>query len=81
MRIIIDNIKMPIRHTTEDVRKTAPDIVRSDCISADNFEIYRQSLDARRKNNIHYVYSVSASTAGRHCTCQRYSPCGSHGKP
>ena len=63
MRIIIDNIKMPIRHTTEDVIKTARDIVRSDCISADNFEIYRQSLDARRKNNIHYVYSVSASTA------------------
>ena len=55
MRIIIDNIKMPIRHTTEDVIKTARDIVRSDCISADNFEIYRQSLDARRKNNIHYV--------------------------
>ena len=33
MRIIIDNIKMPIRHTTEDVIKTARDIVRSDCIS------------------------------------------------
>lgn len=63
MRIIIDNIKMPIRHTTEQVIRTARDIVRSDCISADNFEIYKQSLDARRKNNIHYVYSVSARTA------------------
>lgn len=63
MRIIIDNIKVPIRHTIEDVLKTARDIVRSDCISADNFEIYKQSLDARRKNNIHYVYSVSARTA------------------
>lgn len=69
MRIIIDNIKMPIGHTTEQVIKAARDIVRSDCISADNFEIYKQSLDARRKNNIHYVYSVSAQTSDSTALC------------
>lgn len=62
MKIIIDNINMPIKHTTKEVIETAQKIVRSDCISAKNFKIYKQSLDARRKNNLHYVYAVSADT-------------------
>lgn len=60
MRIAICNIKMPIIHNEEDVIRTAQDMVRSDCIFAKNFEIYKQSLDARRKGNIHYVYTVTA---------------------
>lgn len=60
MKILINNIKMPIRHNTDDVIAAAREIVRSDCVSARNFSIWKQSLDARRKNNIHYVYSVAA---------------------
>ncbi len=60
MQIVINNIKMPIKHNTDDVIKTAREIVRSNCVSAENFCIYRQSIDARRKNNIHYVYAVTA---------------------
>lgn len=60
MQIVIDNIKMPIRHSREDVLKAAREIVRLDCLSAKNFDIYKQSIDARRKNNIHYVYAVTA---------------------
>lgn len=62
MRIVINNIKMPIGHNTEDVISAAREIVRSNCCTAKNFCIYKQSIDARRKNNIHYVYSVSAET-------------------
>lgn len=65
MQIVINNIKMPLKHNKEMVIKAAREIVRSDCISAENFEIYRQSLDARRKSNIHYVYSVTAETKGK----------------
>ena len=60
MKIVINNIKMPIGHNTDDVIAAAREIVRSDCVSAQNFQIYKQSIDARRKNNIHYVYSVVA---------------------
>lgn len=60
MKIVINNIKMPIGHNTDDVIAAAREIVRSDCVSARNFRIYKQSIDARRKNNIHYVYSVTA---------------------
>lgn len=60
MQIIISNIKMPVRHNSEDVTEAARKIVRSCCVSAKNFRIYKQAIDARRKNNIHYVYTVAA---------------------
>ncbi len=60
MKIVIENIKMPIRHNFNDVFAAAREIVRSDCVSIENLCIYKQSIDARRKNNIHYVYAVCA---------------------
>ncbi len=62
MNIVINNIKMPLGHSTDDALRAAQEIVRSNSISAYDFEIYKQSIDARRKNNIHYVYSVIAKT-------------------
>lgn len=60
MQIVIENIKMPIGHKEIDVISAAQKMVRLDCISARNFSIYKQSIDARRKGDIHYVYAVSA---------------------
>ena len=60
MEIVIRSIKMPICHTEQDVIKAAQEIVRLHCVSADKFRISKQSLDARKKNDIHYVYSVTA---------------------
>ena len=62
MQIVISNIKMPIKHNKDMVLKAAREIVRSASVSAKDFVIYKQSLDARRKNNIHYIYSVTATT-------------------
>ena len=63
MQIVIENIKMPIRHKEEEVISAARKIVRLSCISASNFSIYKKSIDARRKSDIHYVYAVSAEVA------------------
>lgn len=52
---------MPIRHTEKEVIRAAQEIVRLNCIFAEDFWIYKQSIDARKKNNIHYVYSVAAT--------------------
>ncbi len=60
MQIVIENIKMPIRHKEEDVISAAQKIVRLDCIWADNFSIYKKSIDARKNSDIHYVYAVLA---------------------
>ncbi|MBE5040410.1 NAD(P)/FAD-dependent oxidoreductase [Ructibacterium gallinarum] len=69
MQIVIQDIAMPVRHTKEDVLRAAQEIVRLHCVRAENFQIYRQSLDARRKQNIHYVYSVSAETLDLPASC------------
>ena len=63
MKIAISSIKMPIKHNTEDVILAAQEIVRLNSVTATNFKIYKQSIDARKKNNIHYVYTVSADAA------------------
>lgn len=60
MRIVINNITVPIEHRIQDVLFAAQKIARQHCVSAENFSIYRRSIDARRKSNIHYVYSVAA---------------------
>lgn len=60
MKIIIHSVKMPINHTKEDVIDAARKIVCRGGTAAHNFEIYRQSIDARKKDNIQYVYSVIA---------------------
>lgn len=51
---------MPIRHTLREVIVAAQEIVRLRCIIAEDFRVYKQSIDARKKDNIHYVYSVVA---------------------
>lgn len=61
MQILIQSIEMPVRHTKEQVIRAAQEIVRLNCVLAENFWIYKQSLDARRKGNIRYIYSVAAT--------------------
>ncbi len=62
MQIAIHSIKMTIEHSKEDVILAAQEIVRLNSVSASNFRIYKKSIDARRKSNIHYVYTVCAET-------------------
>ncbi len=64
MQILISNIKMPVKHKIEDVLLAAQTIVRRHCIYARNFTVYKQSVDARRKSDVHYVYSVAAEVDG-----------------
>lgn len=61
MKILISSIHMPIEHSEKEVLAAAQEIVRRRCIPASDFRIYKQSLDARRKKNIHYTYSVVAT--------------------
>lgn len=57
-KIIISGIKMPVCHTEADVFDAALKVAQKAKINAKNPYIYKKSLDARRKNDIHFVYSV-----------------------
>lgn len=55
----IDNIKMPVTATFEDVKCVAQK--KSGIKKAAYFRVVKKSLDARDKNNIYYVYSAEIS--------------------
>lgn len=55
---------MPLSHTKEDVLKKAcqkAHIKQSDVLG---FEIAKQSIDARRKEDVHYLYAVYITVTG-----------------
>lgn len=62
MKIILNNIKVPIEHTKQEIFDAAYEKLKDFGISGSNFCLCRKSLDARRKNNIHYVCAIIADT-------------------
>jgi uncharacterized FAD-dependent dehydrogenase len=56
--IRITQIKMPVRHTAEQVIRRAVHMAGGDPKHVIGASIIRQSLDARKKDSIHYIYAV-----------------------
>ena len=54
----INNIKMPINHNDDDLKKAVENMLDINKKEFKSFEITGQAIDARNKNNIIYVYSV-----------------------
>ena len=59
-KVVINGLKLPIMHTEEDVFEKAEKFLKRYSLKAENKVIYKKSLDARRKNDIHFEYSVVA---------------------
>ncbi len=57
-KVVISGIKIPPLHSEADVFAKATKIAKRFAINAEGSYIYKKSLDARRKNDIHFVYSV-----------------------
>ena len=54
----ISNIKIPIKHNKEDILTAAAEILGVNKGEITEFKITGQSIDARNKNNVIFVYSV-----------------------
>ena len=54
----INNIKMPIKHNENDLKKSVMKMLGINEEQLKSFEITGQAIDARNKNNIIYVYAV-----------------------
>lgn len=57
----ISNIKLPIDHADADILKKAAKVLKVKETQIKDFIIFKKSLDSRKKNNIHYIYSVDVS--------------------
>lgn len=60
--IQIQQLKLPIRHTREDIEKKVSKVLKIQKEQILSLRIVKQSLDARKKQDIHYVYTVEVDT-------------------
>lgn len=56
--IRIQQIKVPVKHSHTDIEKKIQKILRLKSGQAFTYRIWKQSIDARRKNEVSYVYTV-----------------------
>lgn len=63
--IRIHEIKLPVAHTEEDVRRKAAKLLRVEPSAFLRFTILRRSIDARKKPELYVVYTVEVEVAGQ----------------
>ena len=64
-KVIVSDIKMPVMHTEGELFAKAEKLLKNHGIEPQRITVYKKSLDARRKKDIHYLYSVVAEAEGR----------------
>ena len=61
--IRIEQLKLPITHTKEDLKEKLSKTLKLKQEDILDYRIVKQSIDARKKNDICYVYAIEADTA------------------
>ena len=54
----LNNIQMPLKANLNDIKKAAAKHLNCKPEELRNFKIAKKSVDARRKSNVHFVYSI-----------------------
>ena len=65
MRIRVSQIKMPLNHKIEDVIARACKKVKVNPSEVAEYEIVKKSIDARKKEQLQYIYSVDLILKGQ----------------
>ena len=63
--IRINQLKLPVDHTEADLKKKAARMMRIPEEKILSLTPVRQSLDARKKNELLYIYSLNAAVSGK----------------
>lgn len=61
--IQIQQLKLPITHTAKDLEEKILTALKIQKEQMKDYRIVKQSIDARKKQEIHYVYTIEADTA------------------
>lgn len=64
MRVRISQIKVPVNHQIQDVVKKACKKIRISESELTDYEIVKKSIDARKKEQLQYIYSVDLVLKG-----------------
>ncbi len=64
--IKINNLSLPLNYSEGDIKKAAAKKLKTDTTAIKSITILKKSLDARKKSDIHYVFSVAAEMIGKY---------------
>lgn len=81
MLIQINSLKMPIDYTADDLRSAICKKIDVKSPALNSFRIIRRSVDARKKNDISFVFSVEANVSGKIRFSNTILPCEPQPKP
>ena len=62
--IRLSNVKLPLGYTDDDIRKACAKELRISDKTIKQAALYRRSIDARHKNDIHYTTSIDITLNG-----------------
>ena len=60
--IRISQLKLPVDHSREDLEKKIEKTLRIPMSQVKNWQIVRQSVDARKKEELLYIYTIDVKT-------------------
>lgn len=69
----VNQVKVPVSHTEEQLKKKTAEMLRVIPADIRELKIIRQSIDARRKPDIFYSYSVDVSVRGEEKILRRFA--------
>lgn len=71
--IRISQIKMPVSHSEEDLLQKAAELLHIEKTDILSWKIVRKSVDARKKPDIYFIYTVDVEAAGEERILRRLS--------
>lgn len=69
--IRINQLKLPVTHTREDLERKIEKTLRISMSAVKSWRIVRQSVDARKKEDILYIYAIDVETEREEQTVRR----------
>lgn len=69
--IRISQLKLPVDHSREDLEKKIEKTLRIPMSQVKNWQIVRQSVDARKKEELLYIYTIDVKTGREEQTVKR----------
>ena len=70
--IRVNQVKLPVSHSEADLRKKTAKMMGVSADQIQSVELVRQSLDARKKPDLYYLYALDVAVAGKDCHCQHF---------
>ena len=62
--IRVNQVKLPVSHSEADLRKKTAKMMGVSADQIQSVELVRQSLDARKKPDLYYLYALDVAVAG-----------------